>query len=243
MSTKVDAWVVVRLDGPVKDLSDYLSIKGVYDTQAAAEKAADASKIAGRADYARYQVLRTRRMVDEDAQKGAQKREPRIQGLPSKSLEAQTWYAIQSWQDLQSVLGPMPLSDRWKTAQPYLGFLSEALVARALHGVIVSGKEPGGPDVLLPNGETVEVKTVRLDPEQHRTAIVEFRKDAFDFLALVLFQPDLSAASARLIPATVIRHFEQPSSQTRQGQRTMIRVTPDLLTAPGTLRIELGGGD
>ena len=41
MSEKKDVWVVMRFDGPAQEHTDFIAVKGVYDSEQAAQDAAD----------------------------------------------------------------------------------------------------------------------------------------------------------------------------------------------------------
>src|SRR5690242_11450312 len=121
MTSKVNAWVVIRLEGEAIQLGDYVSIKGVYDSQEAADKAAAAAA----PGYARNVVVLTRRFA-EDGQIPTQ-REHRVQGLPTRSLETQKWFP--PWESLKHHLQTRSTYDRSRASLPILGYLAEAMVA------------------------------------------------------------------------------------------------------------------
>jgi hypothetical protein len=238
MREKVDVWVVVRFDEPTPDQADFVAIKGVYDSFeeaiAASDRAAKES-----AQRARYTVVRSRRFLAEG---GAATSHDRHQARWEKSLKM--------WQHTSQLLpglmkpaltelaSQLPPEVSRRAFQPLLAYYAEALVGRALNATPVREPSIQG-DVRLPNGDIVEVKSVLLEPDRRKAPVVQFRTDRTQQLALVLFSNDLKVIAARLIPSSVLSHFDRLGTHSRQGQFSNIRITPDLLDAPGTTAIEL----
>jgi len=118
-----------------------------------------------------------------------------------------------------------------------MGHIAELVVAQALDARIVHTHEPF--DLLLSDGQRVEVKTVILKPEYQRAPRLDISpKEEFDVLALVLFDPNLQVVSARLIPRTVIEKFSKVSGRHDHPNRH-VTVTPILLSYPGTKDIPI----
>lgn len=238
MKEKVDVWVVLRFDGPGAEPNDSVAIKGVYDSVEEANTAADRAAHEP-AHRARYSVVRSRRFPTEGSTAAVQERH---QVRLEKSLKV--------WQETSRVLpglmkpairelaSLLPPEISKRAMQPLLSYYAEGLVARALNAVPVHGRGAEG-DLRLPDGTTVEVKAVSLSPDRQKAPFVQFRSDHIQQLALVIFSKDLMSITARLIPAPVLSHFERLGSHSRQGQLSNIRITSDLLNAPGTSPIEL----
>ena len=238
MKEKVDVWVVVRFDAPAPEQDDSVVIKGVYDSLEEADAAVDrASKDS--AQRAHYSVVRSRRFPAEGGTSAAQEgHQVRVE----KSLKV--------WQEtslllpklmtpaLRALAKQLPPERLKRALQPLLSYYAEFLVARALNAVPIQASSAEG-DLLLPSGAAVEVKAVLLEPDRPKAPVVQFRLDRIQQLALVLFSKDLTCTAARLIPLSVLRHFDRPGPHSREGQFSIIRITPDLLNAPGTSDIEL----
>jgi hypothetical protein len=67
---------------------------------------------------------------------------------------------------------------------------------------------------------------------------VQLRRNLlFDYLAIVVFRPDFNIHAAKLIPWNVLQpQLGEPGADRRFF---MLRVTPHLLSAPGTRDIDL----
>jgi hypothetical protein len=243
MSQKTDTWVVVRFDSPAQEHSDFVAVKGVYDSeadaQAAAGRAAGSQQHSGESSY---HVFHSRRFTGGDEQ-GATRQAAqrlRIQGLPTDHLQQfeAYWRYLPDYELLRSAAERLPSDVRRRVLQPLLAYYAEAAIARAL-GAKVVGQSQADADLRLPDGRTVQVKTIFLDPEKARAPFVQFRPDRVDYLALVLVTPDLELTTARLIPSDVLTHFDRPGPRTRDSKLTNLRVTTDLMSAPGTSNIDL----
>jgi hypothetical protein len=247
VSKNTETWVVVRFDGPAQEHSDYVSVKGVYDSHSEAQAAAERAASSHPRFEASYHIFRSRRLYPQrdvgDTPSHVRERpssEARVQGFSPSHLEKQTWYLLSflSHEPLHSLLNAVPPEIRARAVQPLLAYYAQAAIARALSGVVAS-EETNEADIRLPDGRTVEVKVLFLDPHKNRSPMIELPSQLPDYLALVLVEPNLTLTSARLIPSEVLARYERPGSKTRESRRTNVRVTPDLMTAPGTSNIDL----
>jgi hypothetical protein len=97
-------------------------------------------------------------------------------------------------------------------------------------------------DLKLHTGEKIEVKIVILDPQNSRSENLQFPKNiSFDFLVIVVFRPDLTIESAKMIPISTLEIFA-PSLSNQKSLRN-IRVTGYLLNHPSSQDINLGQRD
>lgn len=242
MTKKTPAWVVVRLDGPAQQHSDYVAIKGVYDSRDEAQAAADRASASHPAYEASYHIFQSRRLLSDsstETQSPANRRV--VQGLPIEQLRHLPWHMndLPENATLRNLAEQLPRDVRRRVLQPLVAHYAEAAIARAL-GATAETDAKTGADLRLPDGTRVEVRTVFLDVERPRAPHVQFKPEAADYLALVLVTPDFEFSTARLIPAEVLSHFERPGPDTRTTKLASLRITTDLMNAPGTSSIDLG---
>jgi len=243
MSSKTTAWVVVRLDGPAQEHADYISIKGVYDSQSDAQKAADKLSKERPAYEASYLLIPTRRLVGEsreDVQQPA--RADRVQGLSFDKVRQENWNAFRFLprESLKGLVDELPSNVKRQVVEPLMNYYAHLAVARALHGRLESANDRSIADIRLPDGSTVEVKVLFLDPKRERAPSIQLKSALPDYVALVIVRPDFELTTARLIPSEVIGRHERVGPSTREGRLVNLRITPDLMNAPGTSSIDLG---
>lgn len=240
MKNKTDTWVVLRFDGPSRDLEDHVAVKGVYDSELQA-KSAVARLADGAATQDKYVVILSRRFTDAGAGaiSSAANRAP-VQGLVGDEVRWNWLWADPSRpHSLEAAVSVLPDEVRRQVLRPLISYHAESTVARALGAHKPKPDEQG--DLVLSNGKIVEVKVVFLDPHKAKSPFVQFRSSGVDYLVFVLVDPSFAIFSATLVPASVARVFERTSSGASESQVASLRITPDLLKAPGTSSIDLTG--
>lgn len=232
-----DVWVVLRIDGPAQGYTDYVSVKGVYGSQAEAQAAADHATEVNAPPETQYHIFKKKQLISEDDQLPS-RNEGSVQGLRRHLLEA--WRAPithpQWFSRLRELAASVPPEMRAQTFAPLARYLAEQLVAFAMHGRINSDPK-SHIDLLLEDGRTVDVKAVVLSPDAKRAPFVMLQRPVTDLVALVLFAPDLDTASGFVMPGTLLLRYARGTS-TRKNT-IGVRVTPDLLDSPGVQRLAL----
>jgi hypothetical protein len=121
-----------------------------------------------------------------------------------------------------------------------LAYLTEHAVALSM-GVSLEDDPKALWDLELQGGERVEVKTVILDVEARRSPAVQINLAAqIRFLAIVIFRPDLTIETAKMIPAEALNLYGRPGPRLSTGELLNVRVTPHLLHYQGAWDIPLG---
>lgn len=229
---KADAWVILRLDGDVVGLKDYVAVKGVYDSEDAAQLAIP--NLSGESNYV---VIRSRHYLeDKKPELLTNQHFEKVQGLKIGSSNAQTnnHAAHEQFRAIQDLWDQLPSSSRRQTILPLLSQLTEIAVAKVTGASIIDDSRLAA-DLKLPNGKLVEVKTVLLDSERKKSPNLQFQAEIeFDFLAVVIFNPSLNIETARMIPVEALKLHARPVSSI--GGRPMInlRVTQSFLDYPGS---------
>lgn len=237
---KADAWVVLRLDGDAIAFGDYVAVKGVYDHEDAARLVQTELSTEGIED-SKYVVVRSRRYVDENSSMSSTNQLPRIQGFDIQSSEhIRTTPLIQEINAIQNLLNRLPSQVRRRTILPLLSSLAEYTVAEALGASHIDDPRSGW-DLELPDGRRIEVKTVLLDPERKKSPSLQFQADKlFDAFAVVVFRPDLTIETARMIPVDALELYSRPGGPHLANQPLInVRVTQQLLNYPGSKNIEI----
>ena len=227
---KDEVWVVVRVDPKGKTFPDYPSVKGVYDRESAAKEAAERSRSAN--PDVNYLVVRSRAFLDKGsfAESSETSRKDQVQGfdpshLPPPQLRVDLPDAISRFaSELPSFQGTA------KSRAPLWASLVTLAVADATRGD-VNALRTEGPDILLPDGRTIEVKTVVLDPSRNRAPSVRFRSLLFDILSLVLINNDLNEAAVYFLPREAVDFYARLSNDSPQHFLDL-RITPQLLSWP-----------
>jgi hypothetical protein len=241
MTKKTSVWVIVRFDWPAQEHSDYVAVKGVYDSREDAQAAADRAAANHPTHEASYHIIQSRRFIsDSQAESEASSERQTVQGMGVDQLRRYPWHMIDLPVNtpLRSLAEQLPRDIRKRVLQPLIAYYAENAIARAL-GATWPRESETGPDLELADGTRVEVKTVFLDPEKSRAPFVQYRPHVADYLALVLVTPDFEFSTARLIPSEVLSHFERPGPTTREAKLGSLRITSDLMNAPGTSSIDL----
>jgi hypothetical protein len=237
MTEKADAWVVLRFDGPLQESRELVAVKGVYDSKEEAEAAAERS--AHLAPSSAYEVVRSRRIVsgspDSERKPGGTLQTSLRNWLSQKDVTA---LAVPLRESLKALYKQVPPDVQRRAFEPLISYYVEEMVAKALNGVR-SEQPPYGPDVVLPDGTRIDVKVRVLDANKNRAPFIQFRSQDVDALAIVLVTSMLDVASARLIPNPVLRHFERKVNPSAARGLTSVRITPELLNAPGTAALVL----
>jgi hypothetical protein len=87
---------------------------------------------------------------------------------------------------------------------------AEVLVAEALTGQRLSNRVNRGHDILTQLYGRVEVKCRQLPPDdrvEERVEIKSSKEDGFEFLAVVIFQPDFRIKGAVMVPYAEVWRF------------------------------------
>jgi hypothetical protein len=239
---KVASWVVVRFEQPALEHTDYVSVKGVYDSPEEAYAAAERSAASRPPHETQYRVFTSRRFVSDRPERGTP--EGAAQRFSDNAPDTERRWQWQSLSllggtALHDVIEALPSDVKRQVVQPLLAYYAEFAVARMLGAVEWPAKDDQT-DIRLQDGTRVEVKLTFLNPRKPRAPLIQYRAGVVDMLALILVTADLQLVAARLIPRQVLSHFERSGPHTREGALMNIRVTPDLMYAPGTSRIDLG---
>jgi hypothetical protein len=238
MKEKVDVWIVVRFDGIGPEQENTVGIKGVYDSPEDANAAVDRA-VKESEQRPHYSVIRSRRFPGDSV-----KTETHL------DHQARLEKSLKMWQEtvrlvpelmkpaLMDLVKHLPSQVWRRTLQPLLSHYAEALVAIALSASPIQESDDQG-DLRLPDGSAVEVKAILLDRSRPKAPSVQYRPDQVQFLALILFSADLKTVGARLIPSSVLSRFDRPGPISHHVRFSNLRITPDLINAPGTSDIEL----
>ena len=242
MTEKRDVWVVIRFDGPAQEHTDYVSIKGIFETQAEAQAAADRglAQLGDRQYEAQYHIVRSRHLSKGSLRANRPTKPSRVQGF---ALDA---FPKEELQHVRDAFAGTPVPDTLERVPVGLGHIllrplfvhfAESLVASAL------GAEPSrarqGPDLVWKKGQTIEVKTIFLDKQKEKSPFVQLANLESDWLAIVLIEPASMLVAARLFPASVLNHYKRlaPNARRKSGA---FRLTSDFWKAPGARPLQLG---
>lgn len=234
---KTDAWVVLRLDGDVVGLKDYVAVKGVYDSEDAAQSAIPS--LSGESNYV---VIRSRHYLEnKKSELFTNQHFEKVQGLKigSSNTQINNHASHEQFRAIQDLWDQLPPSNRRRTILPLLSQLTEIAVAKVTGASIIDDSRLAA-DLKLPSGKLIEVKTVLLDSERKKSPNLQFQAEVeFDFLAVVIFNPSLNIETARMIPVEALKLYARPVSPI--GGRLMInlRVTQSFLDYPGSKDINL----
>ena len=228
---KADAWVVLRFDDSAATLDDRIAVKGVYNSEREADSA-----VPNAVPGSRYKVVRSRHFFESNRPYVPKRNGlDRVQGLPLQLLDKPVEFMSSDAQfiAMQQLWSELP-PDKHKSLVPALSLLTEVSVAKAIGGAVMGDRDAA--DLRLPNGELVEVRPILLDDGCKKSPYLQLKDEGgFDWLALVLFDPDLQPVVARLIPTEAVKLYGRPVS----GSKVSLRVTQSLLEFPGSL--EIGG--
>ena len=236
---KIDAWVVLRFDDGAEYCEDRVAVKGVYDSEESASTSI--SNSSEKADVSsKYTVVRTRHFVKSDTP-SSEIGSNRIQGFPTSH-----WlqvlhhdHPIPGIEPVKKLWDELPPRVRKRTLQPLLSYVTENAIARAL-GASVEDHPHAAWDLNLPGGDRVDVKTVILDITASKSPVVFVNPAGqIQFLALVVFRPDLSIEAAKMIPSEALTLFGRPGARSSTGGLVNVRVTPHLLHYSGAWDIPL----
>jgi len=234
---KADAWVVLRLDGDALELKDYVAVKGVYDSEDAAQSA-----ISNLSKESNYIVIRTRHYLeDKQSEILANNHSDVVQGLKIRSTNGHTSHNTlpKQLQIVRDLWNQLPLSNRQQIILPLLSQLTKLEVAKVTGASIIDDPSLGA-DLRLTSGELIEVKTVLLDPERRKSPNLQFQgKIEFDLLAVVIFNSNLNIEAARMIPVDALNLHARPLFHLGGRSITNLRVTQPLLDYPGSKDINL----
>jgi hypothetical protein len=230
---KSDAWVVLRLDRDVVGINDYLAVKGVYDSEDDAQSA-----IQSLSEESNYLVIRSRHYLEDNKTDDTKNNHSgKVQGLkvqsPSRNTSDHEIY--KQFHAIQGLWNQIPPLNRQRNIFPLLSELTELAVAKATGASILHDPSLLA-DLKLPNGELIEVKTIILDPDRRKSPNIQFRANLnFNYLAVVVFDPDLNIEIARMIPVEVVRLHARPASHVDGRQiQINLRVTQLFLDYPGS---------
>jgi hypothetical protein len=231
-----DVWIVLRIDGPALGYTDYISVKGVYGSQEEAQAAADRAAEVNPPYESQYHIFKKKQetsVTDEIEHPSVD----RIQGISRSTLESARvpMQNLQWHSHLKELARSFTADTKRRTFSPLLGYFAEQIVAAALQGSVNSNQESVG-DVVLADGRTVEVKAIVLDGGK-KAPFVMIQPRGPEFVALVIFTPELDFASGFLLPASLMEQHAR-HSQNRDG-KVGVRITPALLTAPGVRALQL----
>jgi len=242
MMKKVDAWAILRFEEEDFPSSDYVAIKGIYDTEEAAYLAL--KKV--QANKENYVIERTRRFTEEDlAIQPSLPSAQRIQGLNISLSNEKNYHDHDSFSselnNIRELWKKLPIKIARKTLLPLLNYVTKSTLAQMLGAEMID--EISQPvqqyDLKLNTGEKIEVKIVILDPQNSRSPNLQFSENvSFDFLIIVVFRPDLTIAIAKMIPVNTLEFFAR--SLSNQKSLMNIRVTEYLLNHPSCQDINLG---
>ncbi|TAE59389.1 MAG: hypothetical protein EAZ87_09695 [Nostocales cyanobacterium] len=226
---KSDAWVVLRLDGDAVEFKDYIAVKGVYDTEDAAQSA-----IHSLSQQSNYIVTRSRYYSEDQKSDITNNHLDKVQGLKIHSANGHTRNhgLYEKLNVIRDFWNQFPQSNRREMIIPILSKFTELAIAQVMNASIIEDSSLGG-DLKLPNGKIIEVKTIILDPERKKSPHLQFSAEAnFDFLAIVIFDPDLNLETSRMIPVDALKIYANPVSQ-GSHQKINLRVTQPFLDYPG----------
>ncbi|QYX32325.1 hypothetical protein [Sphaerospermopsis torques-reginae] len=228
---KSDAWVVLRLDGDAVGFKDYIAVKGVYDSESAAQSA-----IPSLSPESNYIVIRSRHYSEDNKSEIiTNNHADKVQGLKIHSAnggQTSNHGLYEKLNVIRDFWNQLPTSNRREIIIPLLSQFTELAIAQVMNAAIIEDRSLWG-DLKLPNGEIVEVKTILLDPERRKSPHLQFPAEAnFDFLAIVIFDPDFNIETARMIPVDALKLYARPVSQ-RDRQMMNLRVIQPFLDYPG----------
>jgi hypothetical protein len=119
------------------------------------------------------------------------------------------------------------------------GDLAEILVSAAIGGARAGSNVQRGYDVIAPDGARWEIKALVNRPGKTRTTVGHLRPGTFDFLAIVVFAPDMASVSAWKVPQDIVAEYgrwddEKGAHRVELTQRLRRddRVTPLGLSVP-----------
>ena len=239
---KRDAWVILRLDGEAADCKDLIAVTGDYDNPELASEAIKKSSNPSKPG-SHYEVIRTRHFINIDSGPDDSSFDTkRIQGF-----ETQHWlnmyhseHILPAIDTVRNMWFKLPTNVRRRTLHPLLAYLTERAIANSFK-VPIQEDPRAQWDFELPGGGRVEVKTILLDAFSHRSPSVQINQDAqLRFLAIVIFRPDLTVETAKMIPAEAFNVYARPGPKSAAGNWLNLRVTPNLLHFPGARDIPLG---
>ena len=95
---------------------------------------------------------------------------------------------------------------------------AEVLVAEAVEGKRVKSRVTKGHDVIAPQWGRIEVKCRRLPVDgrrEERVQVNDSKLAGFEFLAVVIFQPNLDVKGAVIVPYTVVWEYLQQQPYNR----------------------------
>jgi hypothetical protein len=233
-----DVWIVLRIDGPAQGYTDYVSVKGVYNSQEEAQAAADRAAEVNPPFDTQYHILKKKQAIsahEHDADLGAA---DRIQGLSRSMLEAVRFpTAYQKWHSLLRELAQsVPSETRSRAFAPLAAYFAEQIVAQALHGR-VNADPKSSVDVILDDGRTIDVKSVLLAHGAKRAPFITLQRSKAAFVALVVFTPELDLAAGFLLPMSAMEKYSRET--VNRDDKIGVRVTPDLLASPGVRPLQL----
>ena len=234
---KKDAWAILRIDEMSIELADYISIKGVYDSEEAAHLA-----IPSALEKSHYLVVRTRHYCDELTTKNFAQSNPQfVQGIQLRSNGS--YAAIDKFQEgfsaIQCLWQILPPQTRKQALFQSLNQLTEVALARALSASL--NENPSLPwDLELSNGQRIVVKVVILEPEAKKSPNLQFPLERqFDFFVIVIFTPDLQIEIARMIPVEAQDFYARSVNPLSKQSALNLRVTQALLDYPSSQTVNL----
>jgi|LakMenE01Jun11ns_1017448.scaffolds.fasta_scaffold9498476_1 hypothetical protein len=240
---KKDAWAILRIDEMSIELADYISIKGVYDSEEAAHLA-----IPSASEKSHYLVVRTRHYCDEIKTKNfTQSNHQSIQSIQSIQgiqLRSNGSYAAmgefqEGFSAIQCLWQILPPQTRKQALLQSLNQLTEVAIARALSASL--NGNPSLPwDLELSNGQRIAVKVVILEPEAKKSPNLQFPLERqFDFFVIVVFTPDLQIEIAKMIPVEALDFYARSVNPLSKQSALNLRVTQALLDYPGSQTVNL----
>ena len=238
---KLDAWVVLRFDSGTEHCRDRIAVKGVFNSQEAASKSIEATSDQSGVKST-YTVIRTRRFAESDAPASEKTTLNRVQGFSTLHWRpgVHSDHPIPGIEEVRKLWNELPTRVRKRTLHPLLSYLTENAVAVSL-GASVEDEAKTQWDLVLPDGARVDVKTVILDISSSKSPVVQVNSRAqIQFLALVIFRPDLTIDAAKMFPAEALSVFGRPGPRSSRGDLINVRITPHLLHYSEAWNIPLG---
>lgn len=123
-----------------------------------------------------------------------------------------------------------------RTLNNPIGDIAEAIVAEHFDGTRATFNNPGW-DVATPDGQKIEVKSLRLTGIKPRTNLSPIpRNSEFTSLVIVVFDEELRVMESLLVPREVVLSVFKPRA--RDGA-TIVRVTDALRDDPRVTKLDI----
>ncbi len=151
--------------------------------------------------------------------------------MPYDPSEKQTAELLGDW---ATIMNELATRDVIRTNNNPLGDIAELVVASHFGGKRGSFSQPGW-DVITPDGEKVQVKSLREVPGKRRTNFSPISDDDYDFVVLVIFDESFQVTRGLRLGRDLVEQLFTPNSK---GER-IIRWSKKLAENPLALPIDL----